>query len=204
MSVSFATVSSSGALVRTYQHLVDTVLDLSRVAANDSGEPPFVWARVAAPGRTDGALERAGRQTPYAAQTIGEDALRACRGAQREVTVPRPPAALAWPTPLRSSRGSGIGACASRVRSSRLDGLNRRRRVVHELPWVSSPVRRALSALSSHPKSKPDGSGSGSLGKACRKAGSGRLVVRTWAPVTGCWKRRSAAWRRSLRNVGPP
>jgi hypothetical protein len=90
------------------------------------------------------------------------------------------------------------------VRSSRLDGLNRRRRVVLELPWVSSPVRRALSAVSSHPTSKPDGSGSGSLGKACRKAGSGRLVVRTWAPVTGCWKRRSAAWRRSLRNVGPP
>ena len=30
-------------------------------------------ARGAAPGRTDGALERAGRQTPYAAQTIGED-----------------------------------------------------------------------------------------------------------------------------------
>jgi hypothetical protein len=42
VSVSFATVSSSGASVRTYQHLVDTVLDLSRVAANDSGEPPFV------------------------------------------------------------------------------------------------------------------------------------------------------------------
>ena len=38
MSVSFATVSSSGASVRTCQHLVDTVLDLSRVAANDSGE----------------------------------------------------------------------------------------------------------------------------------------------------------------------
>jgi hypothetical protein len=79
VSVSFATVSSSGASVRTYHHLVDTVLYLSRVAANDSGEPPFVWARVAPPGRTDGALERAGRQTPYAAQTIGEGA-RVSRG----------------------------------------------------------------------------------------------------------------------------
>jgi acyl carrier protein len=74
--------------VRTYQHLVDRVLDLARAAADDGGEPPFVWARVAAPGRTDGALERAGRLTPYAAQTIGEDALRTGRGAQLEVTVP--------------------------------------------------------------------------------------------------------------------
>src|SRR5262245_39186142 len=72
--------------VRTYQHLVDRVLDLARAAA-DRGEPPFVWARVAIPGRTD-ALERAGRLTSYAAQTIGEDALRAGRGAQLEVTVP--------------------------------------------------------------------------------------------------------------------
>lgn len=74
--------------VRTYQHLVDRVLDLARAAADDSGEPPFVWARIAAPGRTDGALERAGRLTPYAAETIGEDALRIGRGAQLEVTVP--------------------------------------------------------------------------------------------------------------------
>jgi acyl carrier protein len=74
--------------VRTYQHLVDRVLDLARAAVDDGGEPPFVWARVAAPGRTDGARERAGRLTPYAAQTIGEDALRAGRGAQLEVMVP--------------------------------------------------------------------------------------------------------------------
>src|SRR5262245_43460096 len=74
--------------VRTYQHLVNRVLDLARAAADDGGEPPFVWARIAAPGRTDGALERAGRLTPYAAQTIGEDALRTGRGAQLEVTVP--------------------------------------------------------------------------------------------------------------------
>jgi acyl carrier protein len=74
--------------VRTYQHLVDRVLDLARAAVvDDGGEPPFVWARVAAPGRTDGALERAGRLTPYEAQTIGEDALRAGRGAQLEVMV---------------------------------------------------------------------------------------------------------------------
>ena len=72
--------------VRTYQHLVDRVLDLAHAAA-DRGEPPFVQVRVAIPGRTD-ALERAGRLTPYAAQTIGEDALRAGRGAQLEVRVP--------------------------------------------------------------------------------------------------------------------
>jgi acyl carrier protein len=72
--------------VPTYQHLVDRVLDLAHAAA-DRGEPPFVRARIAIPGRTD-ALERAGRLTPYAAQTIREDALRAGRGAQLEVTVP--------------------------------------------------------------------------------------------------------------------
>jgi len=74
--------------VRTYAQVVDSVLDLARATAADGGEPPFVWARVSAAGRTDGALERAGRLTPYATQTIGEDALRAGRGAQLEVTVP--------------------------------------------------------------------------------------------------------------------
>ena len=39
----------------------------------------------------------------------------------------------------------------------------------------------------------PNGSGSGSAGKARRKAASGWLTVRTCAPVTGCWKRRIAA-----------
>src|SRR5262249_55012504 len=74
--------------VRTYQHLVDRVLDLARATADDGAEPPFVWVRVAAPDRTDGALERAGRLAPYSAQRIGEDALRAGRAAQLEVTVP--------------------------------------------------------------------------------------------------------------------
>jgi acyl carrier protein len=74
--------------VRTYQQVVDRVLDLARATVADGSAPPFVWARVSAPGRTDGALERAGRLTPYAARTIGEDALRAGRGAQLEVTVP--------------------------------------------------------------------------------------------------------------------
>ena len=73
--------------VRTYQQVVDKVLDLARAAAENAGEPPFVWARVSVPGRTDGTLERAGRLTPYAAQTIEEDALRAGRGAQLELTV---------------------------------------------------------------------------------------------------------------------
>jgi hypothetical protein len=60
------------------------------------------------------------------------------------------------------------------------------------------PTTRNGRRCQEHPASKPDGRGSGSLGKARRKAGSGPLMVRTWAPEMGCWKRRSAAWRRSL------
>src|SRR5262245_23961784 len=49
--------------VRTYQHLVDRVLDLARAAAEEGGEAHFVWARIAAHGRTEGAMEGADRVT---------------------------------------------------------------------------------------------------------------------------------------------
>jgi prophage regulatory protein len=61
------------------------------------------------------------RASPHPGAPTGRWSARAGRRPTRhrrsERTVPRPPAALAWPTPLRSSRGSGIGACASRVRT---------------------------------------------------------------------------------------
>src|SRR2546422_729456 len=48
-----------------------------------------VRTRVVAPGRgADVSLERAVPLTPYTAQNIAEDALRAGRGARLEVTVP--------------------------------------------------------------------------------------------------------------------
>jgi len=47
-----------------------------------------VWTRlVSAPGRSRGEVRRAARLTPYVAQTIVEDALRAGRGTRLEVTV---------------------------------------------------------------------------------------------------------------------
>ena len=42
---------------------------------------------VSTAGERRGELQRAGELTPYAAQTIGEDALRAGPGARLEVTV---------------------------------------------------------------------------------------------------------------------
>ena len=47
-----------------------------------------MWTRlVSAPGRSGGEVRRAARLTPYVAQTIVEDALRAGRGTRLEVTV---------------------------------------------------------------------------------------------------------------------
>jgi len=43
---------------------------------------------VPPPGSRSGTLERVSWLTPYAAETIGEDAMRAGRGARLEVTVP--------------------------------------------------------------------------------------------------------------------
>ena len=59
-------------------------------APRESGmeAPPYVWARVAqlhGKGRT--VLHRADLLTPYAAETIAEDALRAGDGAELDLTV---------------------------------------------------------------------------------------------------------------------
>jgi acyl carrier protein len=84
--------------LRTYGDLVQTVTALERArseaaaAAADAeeGRPALVWARVVPPHSDASAnsLQRAGWLTPYTAETIAEDALRAGRGARLEVTVP--------------------------------------------------------------------------------------------------------------------
>ena len=56
------------------------------------GDAADEWAFIRAcvvstAGEWRGELQRAGELTPYAAQTIGEDALRASPGARLEVTV---------------------------------------------------------------------------------------------------------------------
>ena len=81
--------------LRTYADVVQTVLTLmggqreAEVRAEETSTPPVVWTRVIpAQGETSGDLQRVGWLTPYTAETIAEDALRAGRGARLEVTVP--------------------------------------------------------------------------------------------------------------------
>jgi acyl carrier protein len=79
--------------VRSYGDLVDAVYTLVRkrpqVAANAraAAPPAQVWARVvrAQAGTSD--LQRTGWLTPYTAEEIVEDALRAGRGARLELSV---------------------------------------------------------------------------------------------------------------------
>jgi acyl carrier protein len=80
--------------LRTYGDLVDTVRTLRhgrRPATPDDGAaPPLVCARVLPPTADAEVrnLQRVGWLTPYTAEIISEDALRAGRGARLEVTVP--------------------------------------------------------------------------------------------------------------------
>src|SRR5437016_7194670 len=75
--------------VRTYGDLVRAtglLIRARRAAEVRAAEPPLrMWARRA--GKSGGSRERAGWLTPYAAETIAEDAVRAGHGAQLEVTV---------------------------------------------------------------------------------------------------------------------
>ena len=75
--------------VRTYGELVAAIVTLARTRteARLAIEPVRVWVRVVTPAGLGGVLERAEWLTPYAAETIIEDTLRAGRGAQLEVTV---------------------------------------------------------------------------------------------------------------------
>ena len=60
-----------------------------REAETRTEEPPLhIWARIVPPiGKGGSALHRADWLTPYAAETIAADALRAGRGARLDVTV---------------------------------------------------------------------------------------------------------------------
>jgi len=78
--------------VRTYSDLVHAtgLLIRARCEAEARGaEPPQrIWARIVPPaGESSGTLERTGWLTPYTAETIAEDAVRAGRGARVELTV---------------------------------------------------------------------------------------------------------------------
>jgi acyl carrier protein len=92
----FGIVMAEDALerVRTYGDLLHTVQALTgrrreaEAAAEPKPLPTLVWARVSGPpGRSHGDLQRAGWLTPYTAEEIAEDAVRAGRGARLEVMV---------------------------------------------------------------------------------------------------------------------
>ena len=75
--------------IRTYGDLLDVVQALSgRRDAETRSAPALVWARVVSPrGDVTGDIHRTGWLTPYTAETIADDALRAGRGARLEVAV---------------------------------------------------------------------------------------------------------------------
>jgi len=94
LEAEFAIVISERILdrVRTYGDLVETtgVLVQRRCEAEAAGaeRPLRMWVRITPPaGGSAGTLERTGWLTPYTAETVAEDALRAGKGAQLEVTV---------------------------------------------------------------------------------------------------------------------
>ena len=73
--------------VRTYGELV---AEVSRLVPDGRPEepPPAVRSRVVPAAPDGGSLERVGALTPYLAQTILEDGLRAGRGARVELSLP--------------------------------------------------------------------------------------------------------------------
>ena len=77
--------------VRRYGDLVEAAVDLvgeRRQAEPSNDAAPCIAARIAfADGPPTGTLHRVGWLTPYTAQTIGEDALRAGPGGRLQVTV---------------------------------------------------------------------------------------------------------------------
>jgi len=78
--------------VRTYGDLIaaTNLLIRARCEAEARGAegPARFWVRIVpATGESSGTLERTGWLTPYTAETIAEDAVRAGRGARLELTV---------------------------------------------------------------------------------------------------------------------
>jgi acyl carrier protein len=76
--------------LRTYGDLLDRVQLLARerraaeTTTGHASAPALVWARVVSTrGEASGDIQRAGWLTPYTAETIAEDAIRAGRGAPR-------------------------------------------------------------------------------------------------------------------------
>jgi hypothetical protein len=83
--------------VRTCAELVDGILGLTAERRpRATRRPPLAWSRVTPPNGA-GACVRVDRLTPYAVETIADDAVRAGWGARLEVAVlSRTEPSLAW------------------------------------------------------------------------------------------------------------
>jgi acyl carrier protein len=91
LEAEFGIVISESALerVRTYGDLRATVHTLLRAGVRAGVTPLQGWTRVVSSrGEASGEIQRVGLLTPYTAETIAEDALRAGPGARLEVAVP--------------------------------------------------------------------------------------------------------------------
>lgn len=77
--------------VRTFGDLVGAVQGITQRSREAEARPTSaspVWARIVSPRPSGGEIQHGGWLTPYTAETIAEDALRAGRGARLEVAVP--------------------------------------------------------------------------------------------------------------------
>jgi acyl carrier protein len=80
--------------LRFYGQVVEVVETLVRqrraadVNVESSRVPALVFVKIVPPDRADGEIERVGWLTPYTAETIVEDALRAGDGSRLELAVP--------------------------------------------------------------------------------------------------------------------
>ena len=78
--------------VRTFGELVGAVQGIAQrhreAESRPDATPAAIWARVISSRPSGGEIQHGGWLTPYTAETIAEDALRAGRGARLDVAVP--------------------------------------------------------------------------------------------------------------------
>jgi acyl carrier protein len=74
--------------IRTYDDLVEAVVDARTSPRRRSSPPIFLRATIVPPRERRGIVTRSGWLTPYVTETIVADAVRAGRGSRLEITVP--------------------------------------------------------------------------------------------------------------------
>jgi acyl carrier protein len=124
--------------VRTYGDLVGVVADVAGYVRPVplAVEPEAVRARVTPPGGRGAGVERAGRLTPYDAQTIVDDALYAGRGARLDVELP---------PGLTDAEVTSVADRFAELGSRGVDVHVRRRPPVSGMLWPRPPIAKTAS-----------------------------------------------------------